>query len=152
MQKENKGLIALITVLIIIFLVWLFDLKDKLQTFINPSKAATASNGGNGTNGSNGGKNIIITNSKVNNVNSSTSGDVRYFHNQEAAATEWVINHDLDSIGSVTVYDSEGKIVLANVQNVIDYYFDTELQQFRYRVMTTKIHFSKAEIGYVAFS
>lgn len=54
-------------------------------------------------------------------------GEFRYVHDQQAASSHWIINHNLSCYPSVTVVDSGGSVNLANYQyvsvNRIDIFF-----------------------------
>jgi hypothetical protein len=45
----------------------------------------------------------------------STGGDLTYTHNQMIAASTWTVNHNLGKYPAVTVVDSAGDHVLANI-------------------------------------
>lgn len=47
-----------------------------------------------------------------------TGGDLHYPHDQMVASTLWTINHNLNKMPSITVFDSAGREVEGNVTHV----------------------------------
>lgn len=57
----------------------------------------------------------LVTGGTTTSVATAAEGDKNYVHTQGAAATSWVVTHNLNKFPSVTVVDSGGTVVMGTV-------------------------------------
>jgi hypothetical protein len=148
-------LLAILALMVFWFLVWLYDWQDEIMKLFGksadvlPSKNTTGST----TTDTTGDKVIEFTTLNNTVVQRIVSNDNdNFLYKQPDPAFVWAITHGLQRVVTVQCFDTGGKVIYPDVQNIFEEHINDKTGQPYMVVNTTILTFSEATAGLAVFS
>lgn len=151
-RSVTRALLAILSLLVFWFFIWLYDWQDELMSFLGKSKVLPSK----ATTGSTSGTNekvlefTTLQNTVVQRIIENDSDN--YYHKQVTEEFVWDITHGLSRVTSVQCFDSAGKVVYPDIQNLFEQKINDKTGQPYLVVNQTILTFSEATAGIAVFT